>query len=124
MAVNLGYYTISVRDLDRAATFYAGLFGWELSREHDTYLHAGNTAVPMGLTRESPRRYPTSTTRSTTSRRRWSWWASSAGARARSWRAGRAGSRSSTTTRKPPSASGNPPPSQTPQPLLPRVVPV
>ncbi|GAA2696163.1 hypothetical protein GCM10010412_089690 [Nonomuraea recticatena] len=58
MAVNLGYYTISVRDLDRAATFYAGLFGWELSREHDTYLHAGNTAVPMGLTRGEPSALP------------------------------------------------------------------
>ncbi|GAA2368378.1 hypothetical protein GCM10010404_23630 [Nonomuraea africana] len=54
MAVNLGYYTLSVRDLDRAAAFYTALFGWELLREHDTYLHAGNTAVPTGLTVGEP----------------------------------------------------------------------
>lgn len=50
MPVELGYYTLSVKDLDRAADFYGGLFGWEFRREHETYLHVTNTAVPMGLT--------------------------------------------------------------------------
>jgi predicted enzyme related to lactoylglutathione lyase len=50
MAVELGYYTLSVGDLDRAAAFYGALFGWEFRREHETYLHVTNTAVPMGLT--------------------------------------------------------------------------
>ncbi|MEV0829531.1 VOC family protein [Nonomuraea rubra] len=49
MAVELGYYTLSVRDLDRAAAFYGGLFGWEFRREHETYLHVTSTAVAMGF---------------------------------------------------------------------------
>ncbi|MEU6717281.1 VOC family protein [Nonomuraea sp. NPDC046802] len=58
MAVELHYYTLSVRDLDRAAAFYGGLFGWEFKREHETYLHVTNTAVPMGFVADGPSSQP------------------------------------------------------------------
>ncbi|MEV0590752.1 VOC family protein [Nonomuraea cavernae] len=58
MAVQLGYYTLSVRDLDRAAAFYGALFGWEFKREHETYLHVTNTTVPMGFTATGPSSQP------------------------------------------------------------------
>jgi predicted enzyme related to lactoylglutathione lyase len=58
MAVELGYYTLSVGDLDKAAAFYGPLFGWEFKREHETYLHVTNTAVPMGLTAGGPSSQP------------------------------------------------------------------
>ncbi|WP_345570925.1 VOC family protein [Nonomuraea rosea] len=58
MSVELGYYTLSVRDLDRAAAFYGALFGWEFTREHDRYLHVTNTAVPMGFTSDEPSSQP------------------------------------------------------------------
>ncbi|WP_336215578.1 VOC family protein [Nonomuraea sp. LPB2021202275-12-8] len=58
MAVQLGYYTLSVGDLDRAAAFYGALFGWEFKREHETYLHVTNTAVPMGFTSGGPSSQP------------------------------------------------------------------
>ncbi|MFG1707366.1 VOC family protein [Nonomuraea sp. M3C6] len=58
MAVELGYYTLSVEDLDQAAAFYGGLFGWEFRREHEGYLHVTNTAVPMGFTSDGPSSQP------------------------------------------------------------------
>lgn len=58
VAVELGYYTLSVEDLDRAAAFYGALFGWEFRREHETYLHVTNTAVPMGFTASGPSAQP------------------------------------------------------------------
>ncbi|MFF0312339.1 VOC family protein [Streptosporangium sp. NPDC004379] len=58
MAVELGYYTLSVTDLDRGAAFYGPLFGWEFRREHETYLHVTNTAVPMGLNANGPSSQP------------------------------------------------------------------
>ncbi|WP_170223182.1 VOC family protein [Nonomuraea turkmeniaca] len=58
MSVQLGYYTLSVADLDRAAAFYGTLFGWEFSREHETHLHVTNTAVPMGLVSAGPSAQP------------------------------------------------------------------
>jgi uncharacterized protein len=54
MAVELGYYTLSVPDLERAAAFYGALFGWEFEREHETYLHVVNTEVPMGFVAGEP----------------------------------------------------------------------
>ncbi|RSN06494.1 bleomycin resistance protein [Nonomuraea sp. WAC 01424] len=58
MSVELGYYTLSVRDLELAAAFYGPLFGWEFRREHETYLHVTNTAVPMGLRAGGPSSQP------------------------------------------------------------------
>ncbi|MFB4273814.1 VOC family protein [Nonomuraea sp. MTCD27] len=58
MPVELGYYTLSVRDLDRAAAFYGALFGWEFKREHETYLHVTNTTVPMGFVAGGPSSQP------------------------------------------------------------------
>ncbi|MEV4179155.1 VOC family protein [Nonomuraea sp. NPDC049709] len=58
MPVELGYYTLSVRDLDRAAAFYGALFGWEFKREHETYLHVTNTTVPMGFVSGGPSSQP------------------------------------------------------------------
>jgi predicted enzyme related to lactoylglutathione lyase len=58
MTVELGYYTLSVTDLDRAAAFYGPLFGWEFRREHESYLHVTNTAVPMGFTSDGPSSQP------------------------------------------------------------------
>ncbi|MEW1839957.1 VOC family protein [Nonomuraea angiospora] len=58
MSVELGYYTLSVADLDRAAVFYGALFGWEFRREHETYLHVTNTTVAMGLVARGPSSQP------------------------------------------------------------------
>ncbi|MGP3959477.1 VOC family protein [Nonomuraea sp. 3N208] len=58
MSVELGYYTLSVADLDRAAAFYGALFGWEFTREHQRYLHVSNTAVPMGFVCDGPSAQP------------------------------------------------------------------
>ncbi|MEV0237236.1 VOC family protein [Nonomuraea sp. NPDC050786] len=58
MSAELGYYTLSVADLDRAAAFYGALFGWEFKREHETYLHVTNTAVPMGFVSDGPSSQP------------------------------------------------------------------
>jgi uncharacterized protein len=58
MPVELGYYTLSVEDLDRAATFYGALFGWECEREHERYLHVTNTAPPMGFVADGPSAQP------------------------------------------------------------------
>ncbi|MEO3801920.1 VOC family protein [Nonomuraea sp. B1E8] len=58
MAADLGYYTLSVRDIDRAAAFYGPLLGWEFRRERDTYLHVTNTAVPMGFVAGEPSAQP------------------------------------------------------------------
>ncbi|MER7499068.1 VOC family protein [Nonomuraea pusilla] len=58
MAAELGYYTLSVRDLDRAEAFYGALFGWEFRREHERYLHVNSTAVPMGFVPDGPSAQP------------------------------------------------------------------
>ncbi|MEO3868188.1 VOC family protein [Nonomuraea sp. B12E4] len=58
MPVELHYFTLSVADLDRAAAFYGGLFGWEFDRKHATYLHVTNTSVPMGFTSDGPSSQP------------------------------------------------------------------
>ncbi|GAA4531443.1 MULTISPECIES: VOC family protein [Nonomuraea] len=58
MPTELGYYTLSVKDLDRAAAFYGPLFGWEFTREHETYLHVTNSTLPMGLNAGGPSSQP------------------------------------------------------------------
>jgi predicted enzyme related to lactoylglutathione lyase len=53
--VELGYFTISVIDLDRAKAFYGRLFGWEFTADgHAGYAHVGNTKLPFGLVAGSP----------------------------------------------------------------------
>jgi predicted enzyme related to lactoylglutathione lyase len=53
--VELGYFTISVMDIDRAKTFYGALFGWEFTAEgHAGYAHVGNTKLPFGLVAGTP----------------------------------------------------------------------
>ncbi|MFB4294039.1 VOC family protein [Nonomuraea sp. ATR24] len=58
MPAQLGYFTLSVTDLDRAAAFYGALFGWESRREHEAYLHVTNTTVPMGFVPGGPSSQP------------------------------------------------------------------
>jgi uncharacterized glyoxalase superfamily protein PhnB len=50
----LGYFTLSAPDVDRAAAFYAALFGWHFEPSGPgstgrTYSHVDNTAVPFGI---------------------------------------------------------------------------
>jgi uncharacterized glyoxalase superfamily protein PhnB len=50
----LGYFTLSAPDVERAAAFYGALFGWRFdppgpgSGGH-TYSHVGNTSLPFGF---------------------------------------------------------------------------
>jgi len=53
--VEVGYYTIGVADVDKAATFFGGLFGWEsepatAGSVGGSYRHVGNTTMPLGFT--------------------------------------------------------------------------
>jgi len=51
----LGYWTLTVPDVDRGRAFYGALFGWAVdepgpdSSGAHTYAHVSNTQVPMGL---------------------------------------------------------------------------
>jgi len=52
----LGYFTLSVPDVDRAAAFYGALFGWQAADARPStaggghrYRHVGNTTLPFGL---------------------------------------------------------------------------
>jgi len=52
----LGYFTLTVPDVDRAAAFYGALFGWQAEPAGPTsagdghlYRHVGNTSVPFGF---------------------------------------------------------------------------
>lgn len=45
---SLFYFTLPGADVERAARFYTGLFGWELHRGQSGY-HVGNVYPPMGL---------------------------------------------------------------------------
>jgi hypothetical protein len=56
MPVELGYLTLSVKDLERAKVFYGELFGWEFEAgaSGPGYAHVKNTALPMGLTNNGP----------------------------------------------------------------------
>ncbi len=50
----LGYLTFAVPDVDRAATFFAGLFGWEVEPPAPNrpwnYRHVTSTELPLGFT--------------------------------------------------------------------------
>jgi uncharacterized protein len=46
---NMGYFTIPVRDLEKAKEFYSSIFGWTYNPEHshDTYAHIQDS-LPVG----------------------------------------------------------------------------
>ena len=48
MPVELGYFTLPVKNLARAKTFYGALFGWEIEEGG----HVANTTFPLGLSPE------------------------------------------------------------------------
>ncbi|MQA01096.1 MAG: bleomycin resistance protein [Dehalococcoidia bacterium] len=50
-AVELGYLTLPVADLERSKAFFEGLFGWrfDAAPANEGYAHVENTALPMGL---------------------------------------------------------------------------
>ena len=51
MPTEIGYFTISVPDVDKGTAFYGGLFGWTFDPSppsHD-YRHINNTQLPGGL---------------------------------------------------------------------------
>jgi uncharacterized glyoxalase superfamily protein PhnB len=50
----LGYFTLSAPDVERAAAFYGALFGWRFDppgpgASGQTYSHVGNTSLPFGF---------------------------------------------------------------------------
>ncbi|HJU38792.1 MAG TPA: VOC family protein [Tahibacter sp.] len=51
MPVELGYFVVTVRDLERAQRFFGALMGWTYSNDHGhaNYAHVANTKLPMGL---------------------------------------------------------------------------
>ena len=51
MPIELGYFTLKVRDIARAKTFYGALFGWEFE---DGSSHVANTKFPLGLSEGGP----------------------------------------------------------------------
>jgi predicted enzyme related to lactoylglutathione lyase len=50
MPVELGYFTLLVKDVARAKQFYGALFGWEFEGNG----HVKNTRFPMGLSTGGP----------------------------------------------------------------------
>jgi predicted enzyme related to lactoylglutathione lyase len=48
MPVELGYFTLQVKDIDRAQRFYGALFGWEFDSSPKG-AHVRNTKLPIGL---------------------------------------------------------------------------
>jgi predicted enzyme related to lactoylglutathione lyase len=54
MPVELGYFTLPVKDVERAKVFYAALFGWEF----DLSGHVRNTKLPVGLGAKGPVELP------------------------------------------------------------------
>ena len=51
MPTEIGYFTLSVPDVDKGAAFYGGLFGWTFdpSPPSHPYRHINNTQLPGGL---------------------------------------------------------------------------
>jgi predicted enzyme related to lactoylglutathione lyase len=48
MPVELGYFTLQVRDIERAVRFYGALFNWEFDSSPKG-AHVKNTKLPIGL---------------------------------------------------------------------------
>jgi uncharacterized protein len=53
MPVELGYFTLKVRDIGRARRFYGALFGWEFNGSPQG-AHVKNTNLPIGLHDSGP----------------------------------------------------------------------
>ena len=51
MPVELGYFTLKVKDIDRAKKFYGALFGWQFE---DGSTHVANTKFPLGIAEGGP----------------------------------------------------------------------
>jgi predicted enzyme related to lactoylglutathione lyase len=51
MPVELGYFTLKVKDIARAKTFYGAFFGWEFENGGG---HVGNTKFPLGISAGGP----------------------------------------------------------------------
>ena len=51
MPVELGYFTLAVKDVDRAKKFYGALFGWTFE---DGSSHVANTKFPLGISGGGP----------------------------------------------------------------------
>jgi uncharacterized glyoxalase superfamily protein PhnB len=59
----LGYFTLSAPDVERAAAFYGALFGWKFDPPGagaggHTYSHVGNTSLPFGFHSDTADRSP------------------------------------------------------------------
>jgi hypothetical protein len=54
MPVELGYFTLPVKNLARAKAFYGALFGWEIEEGG----HVANTTFPLGLSPDGPAEFP------------------------------------------------------------------
>jgi predicted enzyme related to lactoylglutathione lyase len=50
MPIELGYFTLKVKDLARAKAFYGALFGWTFEEGG----HVANTKFPLGLAAGGP----------------------------------------------------------------------
>jgi predicted enzyme related to lactoylglutathione lyase len=57
MPVELGYFTLQVKDVRRAQTFYGALFDWEFD-ESPKGAHVKNTKLPLGLDPGGPTNIP------------------------------------------------------------------
>jgi predicted enzyme related to lactoylglutathione lyase len=53
MPVELGYFTLRVRNIGQAVRFYGALFGWEFD-ESPKGAHVKNTKLPIGLDSGGP----------------------------------------------------------------------
>jgi predicted enzyme related to lactoylglutathione lyase len=49
--IQLGYFTIDTRDIDKARAFYGALFGWTFdeARSHETYAHVAGGQPSFGF---------------------------------------------------------------------------
>ena len=54
MAVELGYFTLPVKNLASAKAFYGALFGWQFEEGG----HVTNTTIPLGLAPDGPAEMP------------------------------------------------------------------
>ncbi len=54
MPVELGYFTLPVKDLESAKAFYGALFGWQFEEGG----HVANTTIPLGLSPNGPAEMP------------------------------------------------------------------
>ena len=51
MPVELGYFTVKVKDTESAKKFYGAVFGWEFENGST---HVRNTKFPLGLAEGGP----------------------------------------------------------------------